>query len=419
LKQRIKDSYKKLRATNILSNFLNLSSIQISNILLLFITIRIITSDVGIEGFGLIIYAYRFATLAGTVINYGTGQSSIKDTAFHFSDTQKLSTVFSNTLWIRLIIFMLFLIALFVMCLLHIGNPTYVLLALPVVLAEVVNPLCFFIGIEKIRIFNICNLISNVAALLAIIIFIKGPADAAWVNFILGMGNTITYLSLLIYFRSRFKLNFHIPLKTDLAKIGKDNFYLAVNNISANLQQSVIIFALKWGNSSLLGAYGLADRFIGQCRNLLNLVTNAVYPNAVNVYKQSAAMWDAYRKKSKRLFAAVFFAGALLTFVLADLIIFVLSKKHDADAVMVLRVMAFVPVVSALNVFSVLDMLLKSKNLYIFKTAIILVAVATLVAFTTAAIGNNLLIAAFTLIIECCAWIMYEYVIKKPVINNV
>ncbi|MDB5002329.1 MAG: putative polisoprenol-linked O-antigen transporter [Mucilaginibacter sp.] len=418
MKQRIKDSYKRLRATNILSNFLNLSSIQVSNVLLLFITIRIITGDVGIEGFGMIMFAYRFSTLAGTVINYGTGQSGIKDTAFNLTDNLKLSVVFYNTLLIRALIFILFIIGLLMFYWMHIGYYNYILLAAPIVLAEVFNPLCFFIGIEKLRILNIWNLISNIAAVIALLLLIKGPADAVWVNFILGTGNIITYFGLLIYLAVKLKLSFNTPLKTDLLKIGKDNFYLTVNNISANLQQSIIIFALKWNNSGLLGAYTLADRVIGQCRNLLNIVTNAMYPNAVNLYKQSTAMWGVYRKKSKYLFAGVCFAGALVIFVLADFIIYTLSKKHDADAVMILRVMAFVPVISALNVFSMLDMLLKSKNLYIFKIAILLVFVAALVAFTLVTIGNYLLIGGFTIIIECCAWVMYEYVIKKSSINN-
>ena len=419
MKQRVKESYKKLRATNILSNFLNLSSIQISNILLLFITIRIITGNVGIAGFGMIMFAYRFSTLAGTIINYGTGQSGVKDVAFNLADTKKLSAVFSGTLWIRIVIFSLFLLGLIGFYGLHAGSYSYIVLATPVVLAEVFNPLCFFIGIEKIRIFNIWNLVSNIAAVLAILVFIKAPADAGWVNFILGTGNVVTYLGLLIYFARNFKLSFYIPLKTDLLNIAKDNFYLTVNNISANLQQSIIIFALEWHNSSLLGAYTLCDRFIGQCRNLLNIVSNAVYPNAVNTYKQSVAAWDAYRKRSKCLFAGIFAAGAVLIFILADLIIFILSKKHNADAVMVLRVMAFVPVVSALNVFSVLDMLLKSKNVYLFKIAVILIFVAAGVAFALVATGNNLLIASFTLIIELSAWVMYEYVIKKSPVQNV
>ncbi|MCC8423956.1 oligosaccharide flippase family protein [Mucilaginibacter sp. UR6-11] len=419
MKQRIKDSYKKLRATNVLSNFLNLSSIQISNTLLLLITIRIIAGNVGIEGFGMIMFAYRFSLLAGTVVNYGTGQSGVKDTVFNLTDTPKLSIVFSNTLWIRLLIFILFLPGLLGFYWTYAASHTYILLAAPIVLAEVFNPLCFFIGIERIRIFNIWNLASNVVAVTAIMLFIKTPADAAWVNFILGTANVITYFGLLIYLINRFKLHFQIPLKADLLKIVKDNFYLTINNISANLQQSIILFALEWGNyPTLLGAYALCDRFIGQCRNLLNIITNAVYPNAVNLYKQSADTWAAYRKKSKRLFAGVFFAGAVVIFILADFIIFILSKKHNAGAVTILRIMAFVPVVSALNVFSVLDMLLKNRNVYLFKIAMLLVAAGALVAFAAVRVGNNLLVGAFTLIMECLALVMYEYVIKKPLVHN-
>jgi O-antigen/teichoic acid export membrane protein len=413
LKQRIKDSYKKLRATNILSNFVNLSSIQISNILLLFITIRIVAGNIGIETFGTVMFAYRFSILAGTVINYGTGQSGIKETALNVNNPQTLSAVFYNTLSIRIIIFLVFLVGLFSLYWVHSTSYHFILLSVPVVLAEVFNPLCFFIGIEKIRVFNIWNLLSNVAAVIAIIIFINGPETAGWVNFILGCGNAVTYLCLLVYMARRFKLIFKLPAKADLLKIGKDNFYLTVNNISANLQQSVIVFALEWSNLGLLGAYTLCDRIISQCRNLLNIVVNAVYPTAVNLYQQSSLAWDAYRKKSKYLFAGVFFAGAVLIFILADFIIFILSKKHDADAVMVLRVMAFVPVVSAFNVFSVLDMLLKNKNIYIFKIALGLVCIGVLAAFGLVSIGNYLLIAAFTLIIELCALAMYEYVIKK------
>jgi O-antigen/teichoic acid export membrane protein len=418
LKQRIKDSYARLRATNILSNFLNLSSIQISNILLLLITIRIIAGNVGIEAYGMVMFANSFSLLAGTVINYGTGQSGIKDTAFHRSDQSRLSTIFYNTLAIRIIIFIIFLAGMAFYALLQLNHYFYLLLALPIVLAEVLNPLCFFIGIEKIRIFNICNLISNIGAVIVIYIFINKPADAPWVNFILGVGNVLTYLCLLFYLSRRLKLNFKLPTRTDLLTISKANFYLTANNISANLQQSVMIFALTAANSNLLGAYSLSNRVISQCRNLLNTVTNAVYPNAVNLFKQNVAAWNEYRKKSKYLFAGIFLAGAILIFILADLIIFILSKQHNADAVLILRVMAFVPVISALNVFSVLDMLLKNKNIYLFNVAIALACVAALVAFGAANLNNRLLIGSFTLIVEICALAMYEYIITKPAVDH-
>ncbi|RYY06605.1 MAG: hypothetical protein EOP43_05835, partial [Sphingobacteriaceae bacterium] len=358
MKQQITDSYKKLRATNIISNFINLSSIQLSNTLLVILTIPIITRLVGIEEFGIIMFASRFSQLAGGIINYGTGQSGVRDVAANINDNKKLRTVFYNTLWIRLIIFSLFAVVLFVLYKLEIQYFIYILLALTMVLAEVLNPLFFFIGAEKLKVFNLANLACNLVTILLIITFIKGPEDAGLVNLILGGANAITYGGLLIYIISTFNLPFAFPLKTDLFKIGRENFYLTTNNISVQLQQSIIIFALtRFEVTAILGAYSLCDRIIGQCRNLLITISNAIYPNSVHLYNQDVALWNVYRKKMKYLIAGLFFCGSIVLFAFADFIIYTLSKEHNLTAVIFLKTMALVPVISALNVLNVLDLL--------------------------------------------------------------
>jgi O-antigen/teichoic acid export membrane protein len=419
LKQRIIGSYNKLKETNIISNFFNLSSIQISNILLLILIIPIITRAVGIVEFGVIMFATRFSQFAGAIINYGTGQSGVRDVAFNINDTKKLSNVFYNTLCIRVIIFFLFLVIMFALKWFPIRYYSYLLLSIPIVLAEVFNPLCFFIGAERLRIFNIINLASNIASVLGILIFIKSPNDAGWVNLILGMCSVVAYLGLLIHLIKRLQIPFYLPSKTGLLKIGKDNFYLTVNNLSVNLQQSIIIFALPmWGLETLLGPYSLCDRIIGQCRNLLITISNAFYPNAAHVYKQSLNLWNVYRRKTKYLLAGVFFAGSLLIFFLADFIVFTLSKEHNATAVLFLKIMAFVPTVSALNVLNVLDQLLKNNTVYIFRIAIILFIVSLLTAFILLNFSNYPLVGSFTLIVEAIALLMYEFTVNKTLVQN-
>lgn len=287
---------------------------------------------------------------------------------------------------------------------------------MPLILAEVFNPLCFFIGVEKLKVFNVYNLVFNILAVLALICFIKGPDDANWINFILGSGNVITYLILLIYFLRQYKLPFYLPAKSELLSLLKNNFYLTVNNASVNLQQSVIVFALaNWGSASVLGAYTLCDRVIGQCRNLLITLSNAIYPNAVHVYNENKTHWDNYRRKTKYLLAGAFFMGTILIFFFADFIICpLLSKQPDPTAVLFLRLMAFVPLVSAFNVLNVLDQLLKNNTVYIFRIAAILLVIAIPLAYLAAHINNYLLTGTFTLFIELAALLMYEYCIKKP-----
>lgn len=420
MRSTINKYYSKLRSTNILSNFLNLSSIQVSNILLLFITVRIVTGRYGFEGIGLVLFAYRFAMLAGTVISYGTTQSGVRDTAYHINEPDSLSVVIYNALGVRALMFMLFCLALSGYYWFDPDHYNYLWFAVPVALAEVFNPLCFFIGIEKVKIFNRYNLVANFFAVIIIFVFVKGTNNAVWINFVLGMANVITYIGLLVYFHRRFGLHFYLPSTNELITIGKANFSLTLNNISANLQQSVIIFALEHYHSNLLGAYALSDRVIGQCRNAFNIVSNAVYPKAVAIYKTSAEEWTAFRKKMKNVFALVALGGAGCIFLMADFIIFpILSEKPDPAAALILRIMAFVPILSAFNVFSMLDLLLRQQRRNIFNIAIILIGFASAVAYLSAYIGNIYLIGAFTIVMEGTAWLMYEYVINKTKSKNV
>jgi len=114
------------------------------------------------------------------------------------------------------------------------------------------------------------------------------------------------------------------------------------------------------------------------------------------------------------LIAGIFFSGSVLLIVLADFIIYTLSKEQNGTAVLFLRIMAIVPTLSALNVLNVLDQLLKNNTVYIFRIAVLLLAVSFVTTFALLKAGNNVLTGAFTVIIEASALLMYEYAITKP-----
>jgi O-antigen/teichoic acid export membrane protein len=379
----------------------------------------IITRKVGIEAFGFLTLANTFATLAGVVINYGINQSGIRDVALNIKDKKKLSIVFYNALWIRVIIFLIYVVFLFGLQWMDMKYYRLIILATPLVIAEILNPLFFFIGAERLRIYNVSNVITKVISILSLLIFVKGAADAGWVNFILGVASVITYIGLLIYASKEFKLSFSAPVQSDLIKLGKDNFYLTANNISVQLQQSIMIFALgHLNNPEWLGAYALCDKVIQTCRMLIISVSNALYPKSVQFYQQSSRIWALYRKKMKWIITGLFFLGSLSIFVLADFIIYVISGQRDHTAVIFLRIMALVPTVAAMNFLNVIDQLLKNNTVYIFRIAIILLGVSLLLAVILFGSGQYILFGSFTLILEVCGLIMYEYTIKKPAIQN-
>ncbi|WP_231458859.1 MULTISPECIES: oligosaccharide flippase family protein [unclassified Pedobacter] len=414
MKQVLTNFISGLKETKIVSNFLNLSSIQISNTLLILLIYPIITRIVGIENFGMVMLANTFSGLSSIIINYGTNQSGVRDVATYAKNKIELNKVFSNTMWIRILIFIGYLLLLFILQWARIKYYSFIILSTPIVLAEVLNPLFFFLGAEKLKIYNIANLISKVFIILGVIIFIRGAEDSEWVNFIIGLASTATYAILLLFLIKNYRLNFQLPDKSGILKITKDNFFLTINNISVHLQQSLMVFALaKWGTPLWLGAYSLCDKVISSSRILIISVSNAIYPKAAQIFAESTDAWKIYKGKMSKLIAAMFLLLSLTLFIMPGFIVHLLSGAHNQDAINFLRLMAFVPFLAALNVLNVLDLLLKNNTLAIFRIAIVLLVISAITSWTLVTNGLHNWFGLYTVLIDGCALIMYEYAIKK------
>jgi O-antigen/teichoic acid export membrane protein len=283
-------------------------------------------------------------------------------------------------------------------------------------MAEVLNPLFFFLGQQNLSVYNIANLISKVVIIILILLFINVPSDSKWVNFIIGMVTTLCYGSLVLYAVIKSKLSFQVPQKTDLIRMGKENFYLTGNNISVHLQQSLMLFAIaKWGNASWLGAYSLCDKIIWSVRLMIMSVSNAIYPGATQVYTQGEKIWRTYITKMKTRVAMLFFASTILLFIFPELIVRIVAGHPNETAVIFLRIMAFLPTVAALNSLNVLELLIKNDNKAIFRIAMMLLLISIVTAVLLVWSSQAYLFGLYIVVIELCALLMFEYAIKKSI----
>ena len=414
MKELITGTFLKLKKTKILSNFINLSSIQLSNALLMILLYPIITRSVGLEAFGLIMLANAFAGLLGIVVNFGTSQSGIKDVAVHKSDPASLSKVFYNTLLIRLIIFLAFSLLFLLAGFGNFVHYKYYLFAVPLILSEVVNPLFLYLGTEKLTTYNMANLIGKVLIIAGVIILINGASDAIWVNFLIGSVNFFIYIFLIFKGIADYKLPFIKPAKTDMLQLTKGNFFLVGNNISVHLQQSLMLFALaRWGNPMWLGAYSLCDKITWSSRLMIMSISNSVYPKAASLFSESPQQFSAFKSRIKQMLFWSFLGVSVSIMIFAGPIIYVIAGEANATAVTILRIMAFVPAAAALNCLNVLELLIRGNNQSIFNIALILLVLAFSLAFGISVLKDIYLLGAYTLIIEISAIAMYEYVIKK------
>jgi len=397
-----------------LLNFFHLGFIQASNALLQIILFPLIIRIVGLQQFGYVIVANAFAVLMGTIVNYGTSQSGIKDMALHKNEHDTKSSIFFAILYSRSILFAVALIVLIVMYGMDVGNFSYFLFALPIIAAEIINPLFFFIGIEKLFVFNAANLISKLVSIVLIVLFVHAAPQADMVNFFMGMPSLFFYIVLILFAAKKYHIHFRYPHLSDLKKLLKENFSLVFNSVSVHLQQSFFLFTLSYaGNPLVLGAYSLCDKLIGASRLVISSFATTVFPRAVNMFNNNPVTWYQNKKKLNMLLTVVFLIAGLILFLMPGLIISIISGQRNELSESYLRIIALTPLFISLNALNVIELLIENAFSVILKISFIILVLSVLVSLFFVWMNIPKFFAFYPLIIETSCLIIYVYFIKK------
>ncbi len=392
-----------------------MGSIQVSNAAIMLLLYMLLARKVGLDAFGQIMLANYIAVLIGVAVNFGTGQSAVKTVAHAKKDNHLLSEIVCGIALLRTSVFILFLVFFAIYWMIAPGN-YFLLSAIPLVLAEVLNPLVIYLGKEELSRYNIANLCAKLIILALVIFFINSPDQAVWVNFILGAVHIAIYLYLTLFIIIKGKLKLVLPGLSSMARLVKENFYVLGNNFSVTLQQSLMVFALgKWGNPAWLGPYSLCDKIAWSGRLMIISVCNSIYPKGSVLFNENIHLFNLFKKRIRNFLFIGFTSLSLILFVFASPIIHIMAGHADSTAVYLLQVTAFLQVVAALNSFNVIELLIRNQNSYIFKIALILLAIALLLSVNIALYGNLLMLGAYAILVELAALIMYEYVIRTRI----
>lgn len=402
-----------------LFSFMNLGMIQGSNALIQLLLVYVVTRVVGLEEFGHVSVGTTYAMLVSMFINYGSNQSGVKDVALFQQDSQKLAGVFFTTYTARSILYLGSLVILLVVdSFFHLGYGKYFLLANLLILSETLNPFFFFVGIQRLLLYNLGNLAGKILSAAAVCLLVKSKSDGPWVNFYMGAGNTLTYGLLLLFIAIRYKLCWRWN-GAALAGFFKKNLYLTGNNISVQLQQSFFLLAVSTtGNAWALGAYSLCDKLLTGFRMVIIAFSNAVYPRAVLSYQQDRGKWAYYKKRINLALFGVFTLAGIVLFVFASPVTHILTRGENELAIYYIRCISFVPLVAALNAMNVIDLLMKDKYHYIFRIALILFGVTVCSSLIFLLQGNASAFGYYPITVEICALPLYAFYIKRTKANS-
>ena len=258
------------------------------------------------------------------------------------------------------------------------------------------------------------NLLSKIGSILLIIFFVKNAEDAYLINLYIGITTITAYIILILYAIKRYDLVFIWPKASSVLSLLKENFYLVFNSLSVHLQQSFFLFQLSFTtNPLILGAYSLCDKIIWASRLLISSFSSAIYPKSTLMYQSDPQKWRDYKLKLNLLLALVFSVGGLCLFLFPGLFIKLITGNRNGLFENYLQIVAFTPLIIALNSLNVIDILLRNAYIMIFKISIIILFISVALSICMISVNQPIAFAYYPLIIETCCLLVYLAYIRQ------
>lgn len=261
-------------------NYGALVVLQGLNYLLPLLIIPFLERQLGLEKFGLVMFAQSMMVFFVLITDFGFNITATREIAMLKTEGKDFSEVYFRVFWARilLVIICFFLLAAIVFSFekFSIHWELY-LLSYGVVAGQAIFPVWFFQGIEKMRLITIVNVIAKVIFTVLLFFFISSPRDYLQVPLFNSIGFIIA--GLLSLFLSLKYVSWRKPEFIKGKHFYKESLHMFMSNLSSSLYTSLNAFLLGiFGGDVLVGIYSAFEKLILASKNMFIPIYQAVYP---------------------------------------------------------------------------------------------------------------------------------------------
>ena len=400
-----------------IKNFFNLIINQGINILIALLATRILFSTLGEAQYGLVNLALSVVLLSSITVSYGYHLNGPKRIALFRDESAKKETLINEIIATRIII--AFGMAIILFCLTYFFGffKSYAALlyySLILLFSQALFPMFYFQGNDKIAWASLVNAFAKGAYLLLIVLFIKIPEDAAYVNFLFGITALIVYIVtwIIIYKKEKIKLvwvSIH-----NIKKRFVENFQFFISSIAGHVSiHGGLIILSNFVNNSVLGEFALAQKIALLMRMVPVFFTQAILQKASILFKSDKAEFKRYVNLIFIIGLSITFAMGLIAVIFSKWIIFLLAGSQVLYSETILKILAFIPFMSMLNFNNMIKILVDEKKHLLTKatwlTAIVMLILATIGGYYYGGYGLSIALV----ITEIVSFIVHSVLLTK------
>ena len=368
-----------------IKNFFNLIINQGINIFIALLATRVLFSTLGEAQFGLVNLALSVVLLSSIAVSYGYHLNGPKRIALFRDQSAKKQSLINEIILTRIIIATGMAIILFCLTYFFGFFKSYAALlyySLILLFSQALFPMFYFQGNDKIAWVSLVNAFAKGAYLLLIILFIKTPDDATYVNFLFGLSALVVYIVFWIIIYKKEKIKWVWVSIYNIKNRFIENFQFFISSIAGHVSiHGGLIILANFVNNTVLGEFALAQKIALLMRMVPIFFTQAILQKASILFKSDKIKFNSYVNRIFIIGLTITFAMGLIVIIFSKWIIFLLAGSHVIYSDTILKILAFIPFFSMLNFNNMIRILVDEKKHLLTKatwiTAIIMLILAT------------------------------------------
>lgn len=337
------------RNKTILANFSYLTILQIFTILFPLITYPYLLRVVGLELYGIVIYAQTIVTYISLIINFGFNITGAKEIASNKDNPALLSEIVSSIYLNKFIIWLVCLIVYVgVINIIPFFKQHFIIYFFSFFLTfnELLFPIWFFQGIEKMKYITYINISVRLFFVLAIFIVVRQQADYVYIPLLNAIGALLGGLVASYVVFKREKICFSFMEKAKLIYYFKDSLplFVSLSSIQIYLNINKLIVGSFLGMSEV-AIYDLGEKITTLMKIPISMISQAVFP------KISREKSIAFVNKVMLVAMGISVLGYIILFVTTKWIVEFFTGDVIDDAITIVRILGISAIIASANYF--------------------------------------------------------------------
>ena len=260
-----------------------LSIIEVIRMAMPFIALPYVLKTIGASNYGLAVFAQTIISYFSIFINFGLDVSAVKDVSINRNDPKTLNAIVSSVLLIKFVLFCLafavLLLGIAVIPFMH-EYKTLFLAAFLTCLSEVLFPIWFYQGIEKMEFLTFIRTSSILFYTITVFIFVRQTDDYTNVVLLQSLGNLLAGGISAFCILKVAKIRLVFPQWDMLVTTFRESMLFFVSRLSVVLNNNMaktisgMVFSMHF-----VAAFDLAQRIATVALVPAQMLNQAVYPH--------------------------------------------------------------------------------------------------------------------------------------------